>query len=760
MQPAEERQIPRKYPIWLGIILALYLLVTAAYGAVNPIFEAPDEQFHYYTVELIRQTRQLPFVPAGEIKDEWISQEAAQPPLYYLLSAALIAPIDSSNAREAIWPNKYQAMGNASKLNNRNIFIHTSSEAWPWKGYALAVHVLRLFSTLLGLGTLLFIYGSGRLVWPADPYRALLAVGLAAFLPQFNFLFASVSNDPLIILLCAAALWQLMHMWKTGVSASRLLLVGLTVGLAMLSKNAGTILLIYAVGFISLLALRDWPLSSDRDQVTGPTLSSWRMVGSMVVFLIIPALLIGGWILVRNQMLYNDFTATNQFLRFSSGDREYTLPQVLGESGGLWLSLIAVFGWFNIRPPDWVYWFWNGLALVAIAGAIWSWIRREKNGGRTEAANQEWKAKLSSMLRHDWALPALLAGWVVLIYISLIFFMLKTEAAQGRLLFPALVPLALGVTYGWTAERRLRRFSLIPLPIAFGITLYCLFLVIRPVFAIPAVVTSLPDDAPMINIDMGQGLMLVGGTVDTQVAKAGDAIWLTLYWQANPVPEQEVEQVTSIFGRDFTEIGKLHTYHGRGLYPANLWPEDVTIVDKFAVQLQNDVAAPVLARVETGIAGEGFSYPVGEVKILPEEWPDPIDKELGLFGEGIKVTDVTIQPDQARPGETVDLQVQWQVLAGPQRDFTTLMHLGQSDQPPLAVGDSPPVGGMYPTRAWEPGEVINDHYALTLPPNLTPGRYPVWLGMYDSQTLERLPVTVQGEAQTNRVMLAAWVEIQ
>ncbi|HID52809.1 MAG TPA: hypothetical protein EYP41_12335, partial [Anaerolineae bacterium] len=187
----------RHTAVWF--ILGLYLLITIAYGLINPLFEAPDEIWHYFTAQYIAETRELPYV--AEEPDLWLSQEAAQPPLYYLLSALLITPVDTADARQEVWPNPLAYPGDASLQANINQFIHSPREMWPWDGYVLAAHLLRLFSTLLGLGTLLCVYGSGRLLWPNDTRKALLAMALVAFLPQFNFLHASISNDPLIIFL-------------------------------------------------------------------------------------------------------------------------------------------------------------------------------------------------------------------------------------------------------------------------------------------------------------------------------------------------------------------------------------------------------------------------------------------------------------------------------------------------------------------------------------------------------------------------------
>jgi hypothetical protein len=168
---------------WLLLILVAYLLLAVGYGRLTPLFEAPDEHWHYFTAQYIADNRALPSVTADY--DEWLSQEAAQPPLYYLVGALLISPIKAENGREALWLNPFAAIGDASEPNNINRFVHTPAEDWPWQDFALAAHVLRLFSTLLGLGTLVCIYGSGRLLWPTAPEIALLATALVAFLPQF-----------------------------------------------------------------------------------------------------------------------------------------------------------------------------------------------------------------------------------------------------------------------------------------------------------------------------------------------------------------------------------------------------------------------------------------------------------------------------------------------------------------------------------------------------------------------------------------------
>ena len=755
--------VTQRHHLLLALILSGYLVVTLLYGAVNPLFEAPDEHWHYFTAQYIAENGRLPYIASGDDYDEWLSQEAAQPPLYYLIGALLIAPVDTSAARDEVWPNKFTSVGDASALININRFVHTGNEVWPWQGYTLAAHILRWLSTLLGLGTLLFIYLAGRWLWPRHIYRALLATALVAFLPQYNFLHASVSNDPLIIFLVSAALWQLIRLWQSGISRARLLLLGLTIGLATLSKNAGISLLFYSVGVLVLLAIRGQAgsVESAASQNT-ESASGWRLLGATAVWVVLPAVLLAGWLWLRNAGLYGDFTAMNQFVQIAGGDRDYSLLQVFRETRGLWLSLFAVFGWFNLRAPDWVYGFWSALVALAVIGAASRTLKRYRHKKTVPLDKHESSGFLDwagTILQQGWVLPLLLALWVALVYASLFLFMLRTEAAQGRLLFPALLPLALGMASGLTATNWLRRLSpLIPLA-AFFITLYCLFYVIKPAYKVPPTVAEMPAGAQEIDAAMGQGIRLLGALVEPQTVLPGDPLWLTLYWRGDNVAEAAPEFVLSLFGRDNEEIGKVHSYHGRGLYPAGLWPDGQIIADRFGLWVDEETVAPVLAVLDVTLL-DGATTRAGEIKIAPHEWPPLEDDRLAQFGPHIDLLDVSVTPQRARPGESLTINILWQARADLDEDLTTLVHLGQPDETPLATGDRQPVDARYPTYVWENGEQIGDSYTLALPGDLSAGRYPLWIGMYNHKTMERLPVIIEGETQPYNVYLAGWVEVE
>ena len=115
-------------------------------------------------------------------------------------------------------------------------------------------------------------------------------------------------------------------------------------------------------------------------------------------------------------------------------------------------------------------------------------------------------------------------------------------------------------------------------------------------------------------------------------------------------------------------------------------------------------------------------------------------------------------PTEVSAGDTVRVTLAWRVQQDVNQAFTSFVHLGQLSQAPLAQGDGQPLAGDYPTVYWDAGELISgDEYLLEIPQTLLPGRYPIHVGMYDPQTLQRLPLFVDGQRQAQDAFLLGWV---
>lgn len=715
------------------LIALAYLVLALGYGILTPIFEAPDEQHHYFTVETIANSWQLPFV--GTEADGWMRQEAAQPPLYYLLGAWLIAPLQLNGAesRATVQFNPLVQTGQKEAIANLNAFVHGAAEQFPWQGRALAVHLLRVFSAVMGLGTLVAIYATGRLIWQQPDKRDWLAVGLVAFLPQFAFIHGAVSNDPLITLLATLTLRQMIRIWQGHTNGWAFLQLGIFVGLAMLTKNQGLLLLVMGGWLVVILFLLS---GSKRGQ----------LLVKFGGYTVVPAFLLTFWLYFRNWQLYGDPTATNQFIQLAGGDRHYSLSQWRHEIPMLWESLFARFGWMNIRLPDLVYHFWNGWVILAVSGcllAAGNWLSHKfRNGSR------RWLAKEDIPI-------GLLLGWFLLVLGSLIQFNLQTPAHQGRLLFPALLPMALGMAAGsWRMVGR-QKWLLNGLLLGAFFTSVVGLWQIRQVYQMPAILTptDIPAQAHRLDLEMGQGLKLLAAEIGQTSATPGELVKMTLYWQASQIPEQPPLVQIELLGRGYQKVGELIAYHGRGLYPATLWTEGTVVAEQVTVRLDSAIETPTRLLPFVRLMGEQNSYPVGELKLVLHPMAQPaaetrLPEQVILGGKVVLVT-AELEAATVPADSPISVHLFWYVAQSVGEDWTVFVHLLDENGQLVAQADSPPRQGDYPTRFWETDEWIEDEYELVVPAQTPAGNYSLWIGMYHSATLVRQFLWVNEAHQPN-----------
>jgi hypothetical protein len=100
------------------------------------------------------------------------------------------------------------------------------------------------------------------------------------------------------------------------------------------------------------------------------------------------------------------------------------------------------------------------------------------------------------------------------------------------------------------------------------------------------------------------------------------------------------------------------------------------------------------------------------------------------------------------------IDLTWQAAAQPTADHTLFVHFypgGEENSPPLAQLDVQP---CLPTGRWQPGDVVQERYTLSLPPDLPPGAYTLALGWYTWPTFARLPLIAGASLEGNRLLLA------
>jgi len=764
----------------IALILAAFIVLGITYSLVTPIFESPDEIYHYFVIKHLADGKGLP-VQNPEAPCLW-EQEGSQPPLYYLMGALATFWGDTSDAEDLLWRNPQANIGTPLDPGNKNVIVHTQRESFPFRGTTLAVHLVRLLSVFLGAGTVFVTYRLALEIFPDHEHLAVGAAAINAFIPQFLFISGSVNNDNLVTFLASLALLLIsrithhvsrftFHDWSLDIGNWILdigywILLGFVLGLACLSKLSGLGLLILTAIILIVEAYR--------------RRSARPLVGGMIALAVV--VVIAGWWYVRNWTLYGDPTGLNTMLEVvGRGSPPSNLSELWGEFRGLRMSFWALFGWLSILVAPAAYAILDAASLLALAGlAVWlvrrCWLSETRfleafvpktqavagtsdPGGIAEREKPGFSTSLGVLIL-----------WLAIVFLGLVRWTWTTPGTQGRLLFPAISAISILLILGLSqlVPGRYAKAIVIVISLAtFVFAAVCPFLYIAPAYARPPVIS--PDETPPgVVHDLGGKIRLLSCQLDRKEVSPGEDLGITLYWQG--LVEMKAEALAKdyylfihLLGRRGELVGHEDTYHGWGSYPTSLWTPGEIIADAYRLPINEDALAPSLIRVDvglydptTGLELKPQSVVIGQVKMLPRRRREyAIDNQLD-FNLGNKVALLGYKVDKAelRPGEEIRLTLYWRAEGEMGADYTVFTHLIDEESNIWGQMDSQPLEGDYPTSFWDTGEVIEDEYILAINEDAPVGSYRLEVGMYELATKQRLPILGDdGEVQDTRILL-------
>ena len=720
-------------------------MLATLYSVVNPILEAPDEVQHFYYVRHIARTRTLAVQDPEQVA--LYRQEGSQPPLYYLLGAALISWVNTDDAEVTIRENPHVNLGVPQAFGNKNAVVHTRAEGFPYQGVSLAVHLLRLLSVGLGALTVWATYALGREIFPGRPAVALLAATFNAFLPQFLFIAGAVSNDIAVAATASWAVVLLVRSLRVGFEWRRSVLLGVLMGLAALSKLGG-LSVVPLVG----LGLMWWAW---RERRWGEALKN-----GLIIFAV--AAIAGGWWYVRNWMLYGDLLGLQTMLDVVGRRDEFKLSDLLFELEGLRLSFWGLFGWFNVLMARWAYYVYDILAVIGVIG-LGAWLWRE--------------ARSKTGDRRRLVLILGLVIWQVFVFVALLYWTASTTGSQGRLLFVVISAACVLWAGGILAliPRRWERGVWVGLAaIWLGLAISVPFLYIGPAYARPArsSLDVLPDTLEHLDVTFGDEMKLLGYEMPERRVRRGTPLHLTLCWQSLAEMDRDYTVFVHLFGRGDEAIGQEDTYPGRGNYPTSEWEPGGVICDEYEALIVPEAKAPAVGIVDVGVydldtqerlqSYDQDMRPMDRVLLAPLKvatWaphryeidhPTRFELEPALSLIGYRVKE-----DSDETGSVLNIALYWQAHAVPAEDYTVFVHLLNGTGELVAQHDGQPVGGYYPTSYWEEGETVKDEHELSLPPGLEAGEYYLRVGMYRAGDGQRLMVRdAEGEGIGDNIPLA------
>ncbi|MGD2144011.1 MAG: glycosyltransferase family 39 protein [Anaerolineae bacterium] len=731
------------------LIVVLYLALGAAYSVVNPVFESPDESLNYANIRFLVERRRLPVLDREE------PSKAHHPPLYYVLGALLTrwVPNDHFDAItervNPFWIHRVAEPG----VDNKNLYLHDPAlEGFPYRDVALGVHLVRWFSLLMGAGTVVCVYKTGGEVLPRRPVVAVAAAALAALNPMFLFISTSVHDDALANLVAAGILYVTSRFLVRGPTMQRAVALGVLTGLAILTKLT-CLLVIPSVGLAVLLRAL-----ADRGD------SGWRDLLRFGAVVALVGLLVGGWWLARNQVLYGEPTSMGRQIQAWGGlrDNAPNIEAAARELGFLHDSFWGVFGYGQIPMPSWAHGPPRLLGLLALGGLLLLWARRRSGG-----AGKQLPMDAGLLL-----LSAPLATFLV-VFVRMTFI---DTADFGRYLFVSLAfiaPLyALGLTE-WVCERHTKWLPMALTAAMTALSVFALVGVLRTAYAPPKMLAPQEVEARSQPADVrfGDSIRLIGRRLSRQQVKPGGEIAVTLCWESLALMEEDYVYFVHFLGPEERIVGARSTHPGLGRYPTSRWARGDRFCDVVGVPVEKQTPAPAVYDVEIGWHGPDADRRleahapdgsllelvlVDRIKVGPETSlsvavPERVDADLGgkitLIGYDARELNVA-------PGETFSVTLFWKAQAPPAADYTVFLHLAASNAPPHAQDDGPPRNGTYPTSFWDPGEVVADPRTIHVPPDLPAGDYQLVAGMYLLETGERLRrLGLEGAVQGDSVPL-------
>lgn len=263
----------------------------------------------------------------------------------------------------------------------------------------------------------------------------------------------------------------------------------------------------------------------------------------------------------------------------------------------------------------------------------------------------------------------------------------------------------------------------------------------------PAAVTP----AHPVEQPMGPALQLEGYDLNRETVSTGERLRVILYWAVRKRPAEDYQVVLWFRDDDGRRWGEFVEPPLAGTHPTTRWQPGQAWADVHHLTVPADLASSTY-QLEVGLqppsGAKEATVELGALQVTAVarqfEVP-PMDHSVNAdLGEQVRLLGYDMEPQLLKPGDTLHLTLYWQARRPMDESYKVFTHLLNVDNEIWSQADAFPVDGTRPTTGWLPGEVITDRYDIPVDPDAPAGAYRVAVGMYNPETLERLPAATNG----------------
>jgi len=270
-----------------------------------------------------------------------------------------------------------------------------------------------------------------------------------------------------------------------------------------------------------------------------------------------------------------------------------------------------------------------------------------------------------------------------------------------------------------------------------------------------------PDQPPdqSFTLRFQDGPLLTGFSLAPDEPHVCGTLEIVLYWQGSIPGDVASVQLVDRFGRAVMEskspfrddeIGEITQHHHLPL--PNALPPGVYGLRVMVETAEGNHRAAVSDKGDIISSDQLPPWPV-VIRPFPRTAPGDM-MPVATFANTVDLLDVSISRDtELRPGDWLRFSLTWRAQSPIRQDLTVFTQLVGPDGKIWGQQDNPPAGGWYPTPVWQPGELVQDNFALHVDPLAPPGSYQLIVGLYDSQSIERLPARTSDGIDTDHIAI-------
>ncbi len=579
---------------WLrrhGLLLLItisYVILAGLNSITIPLSKAPDEYVHFLYSRFIVENGRLPVTVAER---QVAGYKADQPPLYYGLVALATGWIETEGppTLKMTWDSSRRKL--VDIVLPRAMIVRTEDETWPYRGEILAWMVGRWFSIFLGVVTIVLVYmialenfsvPSAKPQMPNPNFLALTAAATLAFIPRFTFISAVLNDENLLGVIIGLYFLGIVRLVKDQGGFWNLALVGVTMGLAVVTKYSAVVL---PSEFLIVLVILAWRQRQYWRKWYRPLLvvaaasfiaSGWWFVFQTWHFNQIEEL---GWLAgTVRPLIAGDEVEPGSTTFFVAGVLTGTATEADNpkkEAEGPvweWINLlftefweVEVFGQPPLYPPIYTVLLMGAICLIAAIGWGLLW-RRNRPEHRL---------------------------WLVLLLLHMLIFALLPfarylingriyDTAQARYIVFSGAP-AVGILLAWGvatfAGQKYQRLGLLGLVgVMFALSVARLYHY-HTAFPPPLPVRTDPalaaHPAQPLSVVFDDGLELTG--YDSQVTKDGHSLRVALYWQSLAYAYEDYLMELSLLDDQHQVVAQTMAHPAQGRYPVRAWDPGDTV---------------------------------------------------------------------------------------------------------------------------------------------------------------------------------------